>query len=143
MQRRAVSRTWPERLLCLLLRWVGGVSLLALVPAFMPHSWMDGIHRTLGLGTLPAIPIVGYLTRSLSFFYALMGGLLVFCSFDLAQNRQVLYFLGGAFVLFGLVMLGIDYSVGMPNFWKQLEGPYITLFGVLLLALLPRVGRKD
>jgi hypothetical protein len=143
MQRQTVTRTWQERLLCVLLRWVGGVSLLALVPIFMPHRWMDGIHRALGMGTLPAIPVVGYLTRSLSFFYALMGALLVFFSFDIAKYREALFFLGGAFIFFGMVMLGIDYSVGMPNLWKQIEGPYIIAFGVALLALLPRTSRRD
>jgi hypothetical protein len=142
MQKQPASQTWQERLLRILVRWVGGVSLLALVLVFMPHAWMDGIHRALGMGTLPAIPVVGYLTRSLSLFYALMGGLLVFCSFDPAKHREVLYYLAAAFVFFGLMMLGIDYCVGMPNLWRQLEGPYITVFGILLLTLLPRAGRK-
>ena len=73
MHTQTVARTWQERVLCFFLRWVGGVSLLALVAVFMPYSWMDTIHQALGMGTLPAVPIVGYLARSLSLFYALMA----------------------------------------------------------------------
>jgi hypothetical protein len=142
MQRQAVPRTWQHRVLCFLLRWVGGVSLLALVPVFMPYEWMDEIHRSLGMGTLPSMPVVGYLARSLSLFYALMGGLLIFYSLDLLRHNGALRYLGFSFVFFGLVVLGIDYAEGMPRFWKQLEGPYVTLFGVLILVLLPRINHK-
>ena len=64
------------------LRLVGAFSLLALPCALMPFSWMDATHRWLGLGTLPSEPIVAYLARSLSLFYALLGGLLWVASFD-------------------------------------------------------------
>ena len=143
MQKQTEMRKWQERILCILLRWVGGVSLLALVPVFMPHAWMDEIHRSLGMGELPEIPIVGYLTRSLSLFYALMGGLLVLCSFNLVKYKAVLWYLGASFIFFGLAMLGIDYGVGMPDYWKQLEGPYVTIFGILILVLLRNVKRED
>jgi hypothetical protein len=142
MQTQAISRTGQERFLSFLLRWVGAVSLLALVAAFMPYAWMDGIHRALGMGTLPATPIVGYLARSLSLFYALMGGLLLLCSFNPLKHRTVLYYLGAASIFIGMAMLGIDFAEGMPKFWKQLEGPYVTAFGILILVLLPRIKGK-
>ena len=52
-----------ERALVLLLRLEGIIMLSALFPSLMPLAWMQEIHRCLGMGALPAGPIVGYLTR--------------------------------------------------------------------------------
>ena len=57
------------------LRVLGTSSLTAVLFVFAPHSWMDGIHQWLGLGKLPESPVVGYLARSTSAFYAMLGGL--------------------------------------------------------------------
>lgn len=43
--------------------------LTALVAVVMPYEWMNVIHRQAGLGELPHVPIVGYLTRSISALY--------------------------------------------------------------------------
>jgi hypothetical protein len=124
-----------DRVLCFLLRYVGGVSTLALVAVFMPYSWMNATHRWLGMGELPSQPIVGYLARSLSLFYALLGGLLWVCSFDLRQHRAVLCYLGAAFVFFGVVLWGVDFVEGMPAWWKDFEGPIVIAFGTVILTL--------
>jgi hypothetical protein len=129
------SQTWKERVLRFLLRYIGTVSLLALVAVFMPYAWMDAIHRALGMGKLPAEPVVGYLARSISLFYALMGGLLLLCSFDLKRHRLVLCYLGAAFAFFGAVMWGVDFIEGMPDYWKHGEGPFVIAFGIVVLAL--------
>jgi hypothetical protein len=115
------------------------MSLLALVAVFMPYTWMDMIHRALGMGRLPSEPVVGYLARSLSLFYALMGGLLLLCSLDPDRNRTVLCYLGVAFVFFGIVMVGIDHVEGMPGYWRRVEGPVVMGFGVAILALVRRI----
>jgi NADH:ubiquinone oxidoreductase subunit 6 (subunit J) len=128
-----------ERLLRFVLRYIGAVSLLALVAVIMPHSWMDATHRWLGMGPLPAEPIVGYLARSLSLFYAFLGGLLWVCSFDLLRHRPVLCYLGAAFIVFGLVMWGVDFAEKMPNYWKHFEGPMVAVFGVIILGLSVRL----
>ena len=65
-----------ERSFKLFLRVVGTVALLAVVAVVMPYSWMDAVHQRLGMGKLPPEPIVGYLARSTSAFYAMLGGLL-------------------------------------------------------------------
>ncbi len=129
------AMTSPERVLRFLLRYLGSVSLLALVAVFMPSAWMDATHRWLGMGPLPSEPIVGYLARSLSLFYALLGGLLWFCSFDLQRHLAVIRFLGGAFIAFGLVMGGVDRVVGLPAWWQHGEGPIVILFGGILVGL--------
>jgi hypothetical protein len=128
-----------DRVLRFLLRYIGTVSLLALVAVFMPYAWMDATHRWLGMGTLPAEPIVGYLARSLSLFYALLGALLWLCSFDLQRHRTVICFLGAAFIVFGLVMWGVDFVEGMPPYWKHAEGPMVLVMGGVILALSARL----
>lgn len=93
------QRSKGQRFVRFLLRYIGGVSLLAVIAVFMPFSWMDAVHRYLGMGPLPAEPFVGYLARSLSAFYALLGGLLWVLSFDLHRHRAALSSLGVAFIL--------------------------------------------
>ena len=58
-----------------LLRILGVLALFAVVAVFMPMSWMVATHRWLGLGEMPTGPVVEYLARSLSAFYAIMGAL--------------------------------------------------------------------
>ena len=67
--------TKTDKALVLLLRFVGVGSLFALVAVFMPVPWMAATHRWLGLGEMPTGPVVEYLARSLSAFYALVGAL--------------------------------------------------------------------
>jgi hypothetical protein len=136
-------RAWSERVLRFMLRYVGAVSLLALIAVFMPEAWMDATHRALGMGLLPAEPIVGYLARSLSLFYALMGGLLLLCSFDPRRYRIILCYLGAAFTFFGMVVWHVDFVEGMPSYWKHAEGPGVILIGAAILILTLRLNPKS
>lgn len=122
-----------HRLFTLFLRVLGSVALLAVVAVVMPYSWMNGIHQWLGMGKLPAEPIVGYLARSTSAFYAILGGLLWVVSFDLRRHRVVLQYLGLAIVLFGITLGVVDFMGGMPRFWKLAEGPINVAIGVVIL----------
>lgn len=132
-----------ERLLRFLLRYIGTASLLALVAVFMPGDWMAATHLWLGMGELPREPVVGYLARSASLFYALLGGLLWVISFDLRRHRTVLLYLGGAFLFFGVTILGIDYRERMPLFWILTEGPVVTLFGAAVMFLTRKLSRDN
>ena len=123
------------------LRLVGTVSLLALPCALMPFSWMDATHRWLGLGPLPAAPVVPYLARSLSLFYALLGGLLWTASFDLPRHRAMLSYVGSAMVLFGLTLCWVDFAAGLPKWWVAYEGPWDAMLGALILLLNRSVTR--
>jgi len=62
----------------------------------MPFDWMNAIHRQAELGDLPNVPIVGYLTRSISALYALHGALLVFLAGDVRRFLPVVRFLAVA-----------------------------------------------
>jgi hypothetical protein len=87
------------------------------------------------MGQLPDTPVVGYLARSTSAFYALLGGLFWVISFDLGRHRRVLIYLGAAVTSFGVVLLAVDWFEGMPSFWTVWEGPFVTAFGLTLLFL--------
>ena len=122
------------------LRVMGSVALLALVFVAAPYGWMDAIHQALGMGRLPDEPVVGYLARSTSAFYAVLGGLVWLVSFDLKRYRPVLAYLGATTVVFGLALGVIDWVEGMPRFWKIVEGPIDVAFGIAILWMSRRAG---
>lgn len=134
--------TRQDRLLRLFLRIIGTVSLLAVAAVVMPYSWMNAIHQWLGMGRLPDEPIVGYLARSTSAFYALFGGLLWIASTDLHRHRLVLRYLGMAITVFGGTLFAVDLLAPMPFYWSLCEGPIDMGFGVLILALSYRKQTK-
>ena len=129
------SSDLAERALVILLRVSGLVLLTALLTAVMPFTWMDEIHRRLGLGELPNMPIMGYLTRSLSAMYALHGALVFFVSLDVRRYLPVVKCVFVLGILFGLGMLVLDQAVGMPRRWAYCEGPSIIILGGILLWL--------
>jgi hypothetical protein len=130
-----------DRFLQVLLRVVGTAGLLAIPFVMVPYSWMDAIHQGLGMGQLPDAPVVGYLARSASAFYAILGGLLWTVSFDLRRHRMVLSYLGFAVILFGVAMLAVDFGQGMPIWWSLAEGPFNVAFGVAFVWLSWRMDK--
>ncbi len=128
-----------ELLLVWLLRVSGIVTLTALGAAFMPHEWMNLIHQRLGMGELPHLPIVGYLTRSVSMLYALHGALLIFVSLNIRRYLPIVRFLGLAGVAMGVVLFGVDRAVEMPSQWANREGPFVVAISLVILLLAWRV----
>jgi len=120
------------------LRWFGCGSLSAAFFVAAPYSWMNAIHQWLGLGVLPDAPVVGYLARSTSAFYAMIGGLLWVLSFDVRRFRPVLLYLGWATVAMGLTLFVVDWVEGLPQFWRFWEGPLDAGLGVAILWLVWR-----
>ncbi|MBL7144475.1 MAG: hypothetical protein ISS76_09605 [Phycisphaerae bacterium] len=131
-----------ERFLKVFLRIIGTVALTALGAVAMPYSWMDAIHQGLGMGELPSEPIVGYLARSTSAFYAMLGGLMWVVSFNLYRHRLVLCYLGAAIIFFGAALLAIDIAEGLPLHWILFEGPLNTAFGIYILVVSRRLKDK-
>ena len=128
--------TRADKVLVILLRYLLGIpGLFALLAVFMPVSWMAATHRWLGLGEMPTGPVVEYLARSLSAFYAVMGALCLVLATDLERYRPLVRFLGAAFALMSLVLLGVDLAAGMPWWWSASEGPGGVVFGALLFLL--------
>ena len=124
-----------ERLLRWLLTFIGGVLSLALIAVFLPTPWMESAHRFLGLGDFPASTLVDYLTRSIAAVYALHGGVVLLAASDPRRYLGLVYYLGGAHIVFGAIITGIDLHAGMPTLWLLSEGPPAALLGVLILVL--------
>lgn len=127
-----------ERTLTWLLRIFGGMALLALVPMFMPTSWMEAGNDALGLGPFHRSPLTEYLTRSLSAVYALYGALAVYVTFDLRRYLPVVAWIGGLTALFGIYLTGLDLWAGMPASWTWGEGPPTVAIGLLMAWLARR-----
>jgi hypothetical protein len=134
--------TKEERFFKLFLRIIGTAALFAIVAVFMPYSWMNAVHKWLGMGELPAQAVVGYLARSTSAFYAMLGGLFWVVSFDLHRHKVVLCYLGIVVVIFGAALFIIDLLEGMPLYWSFTEGPFNIGFGIVILVLSYRIDVK-
>src|SRR5947209_5572660 len=105
--------TKGDKVLVILFRYLLGIgSLFALVPVVMPVSWMAATHRWLGLGEMPTGPIVEYLARSLSAFYALVGALCLVMASDLDRYRPLVRFFGVCLALLGIVFTGVVWRRG-------------------------------
>src|SRR6516162_1658870 len=133
--REELAMAKSDRALVLLLRIVGVPALFALVAVVMPSSWMAATHRWLGLGEMPTGPVVEYLARSLSAFYAVTGALCLVLTTDLERYRPLVRFLGVAFALMSLVLLGVDLAAGMPWWWTAAEGPATVVVSAVLFVL--------
>jgi hypothetical protein len=134
--------TRTDKVLVFLLRLVGVGSLLALVPVVMPFSWMVATHRWLGLGEMPTAPVVEYLARDLSAFYALVGALLLVMASDLERYRPLVRFFALAFIVLSILFMGVDLAAGMPWWWSASEGPGGVVFGALLFVLARPISSK-
>lgn len=128
-----------ERWLTYLLRLGGVLTGSAFLAIFLPESWMGSIHRDMGLGEYPAVPITDYLARSLSAMYAFHGGFLLVLSTNVRRYRPIVIFLGWATAVLGALLWGIDLHAPMPRWWTLSEGPWVVLIGFLIVWLCRRV----
>ena len=134
--------TRADKALVILLRFVGVGSLFALIPVLMPMSWMVATHRWLGLGEMPTDPVVEYLARDLSAFYALVGALLLVMASELERYRPLVRFFALAFIALSILFTGVDLAAGMPWWWSASEGPGGVVFGALLFVLAVPLTRR-
>ncbi len=129
--------------LVLVLRGSAVVLLTALAPVFFPYAWMQSIHRAIGLGELPAQPIIEYMARSLSAFYACHGALILYLSFDVVRRAPVIRMLAVLGLTFGGAMVGIDLVSGLPLSWALGEGPFVIVLSLVTLLLARKVGAAE
>ena len=127
--------TKSERALVWILRILGGMALLATIAALMPYSWMQITHRFLGMGEMPDAPVVEYLARSTSAFYAFHGALAVLISFNVRRYKRIIVLFGWFAVVFGIGIFIVDVLAGMPAFWIASEGPFVVPVGIAILCL--------
>jgi hypothetical protein len=127
--------TKGQRGLVVFLRILGTVDLLAVAAVFLPLEWMAKIHSWFGMGQLPEMPILNYLTRSASALYALHGAMILFVSTDVRRYAPLIKFLAVAALIHGVILYLIDLIAGMPPFWIALEGPIVVATGVIVLMI--------
>ena len=84
--------------------------------------------------------VVGYLARSTSAFYALLGGLMIVVSRDPRACRPVLLYIAWATTALGVALFFIDRAEGLPLAWSLWEGPFVAALGSLLLWLTRGLG---
>lgn len=136
------SLTRSDRILLLLLRTLGGITLLAAVAVFIPLDWMGRTHSWLGMGELPTLPLLEYLARTLSAFYSFFGALCLLAATDLIRYRPLVRFLGISLTVMGVVFLGVDMLAGMPAWWSACESLPIAV-GLALSVLTRRSQTRD
>ena len=130
--------TRSERRLTSLLRGGGTMNVLAIVAVFMPRAWILACHEMLGMGAFPEAPVAEYLARSTSLFYALLGGVLWWLSFDVRRYGRVITVLGVVSIACGVILLAGDVRAVMPWWWIVGEGPFVVALGVAFLLLQAR-----
>ena len=130
-----------RRILVLLLRVGGGLACMAVFAIFLPTAWMAAIHQWLGLGEFPDAAVTQYLTRSVSAFYAVFGGLAILASRDVRRFGPVITYLASVTMVFGVVITGVDALAKMPTYWTLAEGPPTFVIGLVILLLNRRVQR--
>ena len=86
---------------------------------------------------MPTTPVVEYLARSVSAFYALFGGLCLVLANDARRYRPLVRFMALLVTVMGVAFVGIDLSASMPWWWSAAEGP-TTIVGGALMFLLAR-----
>jgi hypothetical protein len=129
-----------------LLAAVGAVEILAFGPAVMPREWMNAGHEWLGLGDLSQAPAIEAVMRQVSFIYGLHGISLCVMATDVVRFRPLIVLMGVTSLIYGIVFLLSDMSLGLPRIWVIGNGGSVLLIGAILLWLLwaeAREARRD
>ena len=98
-------------------------------------------HNWLGMGEFPAAPLTDYLARSVSALYGFHGVLLFIIAGDPVRYERIVLYLGVTNIVFGLMLLAIDWHARMPLLWTAFEGPPVVGLGVLVLYLRSRFAK--
>jgi len=124
-----------EKMISWILRLLGFLGMFAVLAVIMPFGWMLSIHEFLGLGKMPEAPVVEYLARSLSAFYAMVSVIFWYVSFRVREHWKLVRVLAYLFVAFGVVSWWVDVKAGMPLLWTLQEAPPMIAVGLVILYL--------
>ena len=126
----------------LFLRVFAIAPMTAVFAAVLPIGVMDDIHQAIGLGKMPEGPIVEYLARSTSMFYAIHGALLWYLASDLRRYRDLFWFYLWISLAFALGLFLTDLSAGLPLRWTLAEGPFVAAFTGLIMVLFRKADAR-
>src|SRR5688572_33084912 len=98
----------------LLLRILGGICILAVIPLFLPRSWIEAGHQALGLGEFPKAPIAEYLARSVCALCAFYGGLLLVLARDVWRFVSIIKSQAVAIMTLSVVGIFAGVRAGVP-----------------------------
>jgi len=127
----------------LVLRILSVIVMTAVFAAMLPMETMKLIHRQIGLGEMPESPIVEYLARSVSLFYAFHGAMIWYLASDLRRNLRFFRFYLRLSLVFAAGLFLVDLSAGLPWRWVLFEGPPAMLLIAVLLMGLRRVPKAE
>ena len=131
-----------KKALIIILRVSGLTMLLAFIAVFLPYQTMANIHRQIGLGNFPQLPILAYLARSVSLFYGIHGMILLYISFDLDKYLQFLKFFCYIGFMFSTCLFFIDLTAPMPASWTFGEGPLVFGLNLLIYVIVVKIEKE-
>ncbi|MES2466384.1 MAG: hypothetical protein V4675_03695 [Verrucomicrobiota bacterium] len=132
-----------ESWLKLLLRILGWICVLALVPLFMPRSWLDAGHWSLGMGPFPTAPITEYLARSVCSLCAFYGGLLLLLAGDVLRFINIIRYQAVAIMTLSAVGIFAGVRAGVPAFLVVADAVGCWIFLLPILMLAARLNRES
>jgi hypothetical protein len=118
-----------------ILRLAGATEILAFFAVIMPRSWMEISHAWLGMGKMPAGPVLMFLIRQASYTYGMHGVSLWVLASDVTRFRKLVILNGIAYLLACPIFFWIDYTTGMPWYWTAIDSLGCGSFGVAILGL--------
>ncbi|MDC0322287.1 hypothetical protein OAL55_02865 [Verrucomicrobiales bacterium] len=130
-----------QRILVFMLRMMGVLSVAAVAAIFMPHAWMNWFHETMGMGELPDLPVVSYLSRSLSGFYLFFGAVVLYLARDVIRYLELIRFWARFGLVFATVSLYIDVTAKLPIWWIISEVGFLFTFFLYVSFLLKKIER--
>jgi hypothetical protein len=128
-----------EQWLALLLRIMGGICLLALVPLWMPRAWIDAGHRWVGWGPFPESALAEYLARSVSALSGFYGGLLVVLSADVRRHASVILYQAVAIMVLSASGVIVGTWAGMPLWFVGGDAVACWTYCIPMLLLVRRM----
>src|ERR1051325_1398123 len=125
------------------LRLTALMFLSAALAVFLPYAWMDAISIWIGLGELPQLPLVEYLTRSVSALYATLGASYWYMSRDVRRYLPLLRFTIPVTLVFDATIIALDVLIPMPPLWLAGESVSILTWTAALWWLLRRAANHE
>lgn len=124
-----------ERLLSTFLKINAVVFSMAFPAVFLPGDFMADLSARASFGSLPQLPIVLYLARSLSLIYGMQGILFWFLSRDIERYTPIIRLQAYIWIISGTGFAAIDLFEGLPVYWAVAESISAWFIAGVLLFL--------